>query len=398
MFFKKSGSIEELESISLDNIFLNKYLPKANGTYVKIYLLGYQKSLQTSFHNSDQGTSSHQSLAKILEIPLSDVLDAWRYWESQGIIEIHPLPLSSDYEDRESFSVEFLDLKEKYLLEHHHWKNASHKREEDVSKKPLNEREEKNMEKEKTMDESFTTESPESYKNPYHCTPEDLIEANKVPQIRTMFGEINKIIHRSLYPNEKIEILGWFFNFNIEPPLIVKAYHFAKEKKNISTVQYVGGVVRNWYDLGITTEDQLQAHLESTKDRFSLYNRIFKALGFSSREPSEKEREIMDIWFDEFHFSTEIILRACEESIKISNPNISYIHGVLKNWHKNQVKSLEDVENLRAASKKSSASRPSVKKPAKDKFKTKFHLSDSRTSKYNAEELEALILKRQNKK
>ncbi len=393
MFFKKSRSIEELESISLDNIFLNKYLPKANGTYVKVYLLGYQKSLQGGGGQQEPPATSHQSLAKVLEIPLSDVIDAWKYWESQGIIEMHPLNLSSDYESRESFSVEFLDLKEKYLLEHHHWKNASDKREETLSSEP---REEKSTEN--TADESLSAASPDNYKNPYNCTPEDLIEANKVPQIRTMFGEINKIIHRSLYPNEKIEILGWFFNFNIEPPLIVKAYSFAKHKKNISTVQYVGGVVRNWYDLGITSEEQLQAHLESTKDRFSLYNRIFRALGFSSREPSEKEKEIMDIWFDEFHFSSEIILRACEESIKIANPNISYIHGVLKNWNKNQVKSLEDVEKLRVASKQSSPSKPSLKKPARDKFKTKFHLSDSRTSKYNAEELEALILKRQNKK
>lgn len=393
MFFKKSRSIEELESISLDNIFLNKYLPKANGTYVKVYLLGYQKSLQNDTDSTEQPTASHQLLAKKLEIPLSDVIDAWKYWESQGIIEIHPLNPSSDYDARESFSVEFLDLKEKYLLEHHHWKNASDKRRNPISSDSIEEKT-----KEKTVSPDANTEPSDNYKNPYNCTPEDLIEANKVPQIRTMFGEINKIIHRSLYPNEKIEILGWFFNFNIEPPLIVKAYSFAKHKKNISTVQYVGGVVRNWYDLGITSEEQLEAHLESTKDRFSLYNRIFRALGFSSREPSEKEREIMDIWFDEFHFSSEIILRACEESIKIANPNISYIHGVLKNWNKNQVKTLEDVEKLRLASKQSSASRPSVKKPSRDKFKTKFHLSDSRTSKYNAEELEALILKRQNKK
>lgn len=393
MFFEKSGSIEELASISLDNIFINNYLPKANGTYVKVYLLGYQKSLQTIANQKGKPPISHKSLAKILEIPLSDVIDAWKYWESQGVIDIHPLSLSSDFEERESFSVEFLDLKEKYLLEHHHWKNASDKRMNPTGS---------NSPDEKTTitpsEEDAPSQTGDHYKNPYNCTPEDLIEANKVPQIRTMFGEINKIIHRSLYPNEKIEILGWFFNFNIEPPLIVKAYSFAKNKKNISTVQYVGGVVRNWYDLGITTEDQLQAHLESTKDRFSLYNRIFRALGFSSREPSEKEREIMDIWFDEFHFSSEIILRACEESIKIANPNISYIHGVLKNWNKNQVKSLEDVEKLRVASKQSASSRPSLKKPSRDKFKTKFHLSDSRTSKYNAEELEALILKRQNKK
>lgn len=386
MFFEKSRSIEELESITLDNIFLNKYLPKANGTYVKVYLLGYQKSLQAAFDDKDQSRFSHQSLAEILEIPLSDVLDAWKYWESQGIIEIHPLTGSSEQDSRGNFSVEFVNLKEKYLLEHHHWK------------KPSKETAETEQENSSSPESRESPESTEDYKNPYHCTPEDLVEANKVPQIRTMFTEINKIIHRPLYPNEKIEILGWFFNFNIEPPLIVKAYSFAKHKKNISSVQYVGGVVRNWYDQGIISEDQLEAHLESTKDRFSLYNRIFKALGFSNREPSEKEREIMDLWFDEFHFSMEIILRACAESIKIANPNISYIHGVLKNWDKNQVKTLEDVEKLRTASKKNGPARPSAKKPTRDKFKTKFHLSDSRTSKYNAEELEALILKRQNKK
>ncbi|WP_236660286.1 DnaD domain protein [Isachenkonia alkalipeptolytica] len=392
MFYKKSRSIEELESVSIDNIFLNKFLPKANGTYVKVYLLGYQKALQTVESFGEAPVTSHQSLGELLGIPLSDVLDAWKYWEAQGVIKTHPLGPSSHYEERENFSVEFLDLKEKFLLEHHYRKTISHNKETPREKTPV----------EKTAEDSPSQESPpvgsgEHYKNPYNCTPEDLIEANKVPQIRTMFGEINKIIHRSLYPNEKIEILEWFFNFNIEPPLIVKAYSFAKHKKNISTVQYVGGVVRNWYDQGITSVEQLQAHLESTKDRFSLYNRIFRALGFSNREPSEKEREFMDLWFDDFGFSLEIILRACEESVKIANPNISYIHGVLKNWHKNKVGSLEDVEELRQASKQKKNAKPSLQKPSRDQFKTKFHLSDSRTSKYNAEELEALIMKRQNK-
>ncbi len=404
MFLKKSGTIEELASISIDNIFITRYLPKANGTYVKVYLLGYQKSLLSVTNPKESEIISHQSLAQILEIPLSDVLDAWKYWESQGVIRKNPLAPSPDYEERENFSVEFLDLKEKYLLEHFQGKNSGDgdKKEQNIKRSaadknlgegPL----EGNAAKESSPDKG-SPEEKENYKNPYHCTPEDLIAANKVPQIRTMFGEINKIIHRSLYPNEKIEILGWFYNFNIEAPLIVKAYRFAKDKKNISGVHYVGGVVRNWYDLGITTEEQLEVHLESSNDRFFLYNRIFKALGFSNREPSEKEREIMDLWFDQFHFSIEIILRACEESIKIANPNISYIHGVLKNWDKHQLKTLEDVEKHRLASKQSSPSGPSLKKPARDKFKTKFHLSDSRTSKYNAEELEALIQKRQNKK
>ena len=398
MFFKKSLSTEELGSIPLDNIFINQYLPMANGTYVKVYLLGYQKSLQLTNNPKQSELFSHRSLAKMLEIPLSDVIDAWKYWESKGVIKIHPFTSSFDYEEQERFSVEFLDLKEQYLNEkfapkNSDWSNPSQKEEKRRLEEPAIVHQAKHP-----PQETSSIDSDENYKNPYHCTPEDLIEANKVPQIRTMFAEINKIIHRSLYPNEKIEILGWFLNYNLDAPLIVKAYHFAKEKKNISTVKYVAGVVRNWYDLGITSVQQLEVHLESTKDRYLMYNRIFKALGFSNREPSEKEKEVMDIWFDDFHFSTEIILRACEESIKISNPSISYIHGVLKNWHKNQVKTLEDVESLRMASKQKSSPNSSPQKNSRDKFKTKFHLSDSRTSKYNADELEALILKRQNKK
>ncbi len=392
MFYKKSRSIEELESVSIDNIFLNKYLPQANGTYVKVYLLGYQKSLQSRDLSEDQPVISHQSLGELLGIPLSDVLDAWKYWESQGIIRTHPLNPSSKYQERENFAVEFLDLKEKFLLEHHYGKLST---EQEVAST------DKVFQQASQGQETFPQPSEEgaleSHKNPYHCQPEDLIEANKNPQIRNMFVAINKIIQRPLIPNEKIEILGWFYNYNIEPPLIVEAYRLAKEKKNVSTVQYVEGIIRNWYDQGITSEAQLQNHRESQKDRFSLYNRIFRALGFSTREPSEKEREIMDHWFDEFQFPMEIILRACDESIKIASPNISYIHGVLKNWHKNKVASLEDVEALRQAAKQKKASKPSPQKSSGEPFKTKFHLSDSRTSKYNAEELEALIMKRQNR-
>lgn len=280
------------------------------------------------------------------------------FWESKKIIKKIPLSQEKEWD----YTVEFLNLKQLYI---------------DNNYKSL---------------QSLTQEEPES--TTYSCSTKELLDANKIPEIKDMFLQINKIINRSLVPNEKMQILEWFHNYNIDPPLVVKAFSYCRYKKNIKNINYVAGVIRNWYDLNITTIEDLEAHLAKQGERYSLYDRIFKAMGFMYREPSEVEFKLMDKWLDTYQFSIDIILKACENCSKTANPNLNYIDGILKDWHSKGVKKLEDIQNLLHKNKEETST-PTTKS---QKIKTKFHLSESRISKYKANELEELLLNRQKNK
>lgn len=351
-FIKNTTSID-LGDTPIENIFLDVYMPMANGTFVKVYLLAYKYASD----NDNTREITNMTIAKNLNIPLSDVLSAWDFWESKQIIKKH----LTNGDDETEFNVEFINLKQLYI------------------------------------DNNF---APVGSREALHSQPsggistKELVEASQIPSIKDMFIDINKIIERPLVPNEKHQILEWFYDFNIDPPLIVKAFSYSKAQKNNKNVKYVGGIIRNWYDSGITNIELLLEHQLKQGERYGIYERVFKALGFDFREPSEAERKMMDRWIDEYRFEIELILKACESSSKTSNPNLNYISKILSDWYAKGIKRVEDISVL--DKKQSKDTIPSAAKT--NRHKTKFHLPESRGEQYSAEELESLVLNNQKKK
>ncbi|MBM7615549.1 DnaD domain protein [Alkaliphilus hydrothermalis] len=352
----------DLGDTPIENIFLDVYMPMANGTFVKVYLLAYKYALDTkSLGPEEDNKFNNATLAKHLKIPLADVLSAWDFWEDKQIIKKH---FTSEDEDETNYSVEFVSLKQLYI---------------DNTYKRI-----------QAKDNRSKAEAEESFS----LTTKDLVEANQVPMIKEMFVEINAVMNRPLVPNEKRTVLEWFHQFNIEPPLIIKAFSFCKHKKKIKNVNYVGGVIRNWYDQNITTVEQLQEYLLKQGERYGVYDRVYKALGFGYRSPAEADMKIMDQWIDEYKFTLEIILKACENSSKTSNPNINYIHSILTDWYNKGIKTLDDIQLLDVKKDTPSPKKPfaSTKEP---RFKTRFHLSESRGDKYSNDEIEKMLLEKQ---
>lgn len=335
----------DLGDTPIENIFLNDFMPMANGTYVKVYLLGYKYA-----YDKDLDIEvTNETIAKHLNIPLIDVLCAWDFWEEKGIIEKIPI----DENDKYDYKVKFLNLKQLYIKNNY---------------KPID------------MNEQAITKG-------YTCSVEDLVDANQIPRINEMFNSIDYIMRRQLVPNEKKRVLEWIHNYNMNPDIIERAFFHAVEKKGKRNINYVSGIIRNWYDQGITNVEALQEHLKTTDRKYYRYERIMKALGIGGRLPTEGEMKVIDKWFEEYEFSMEIVLKGCDNSRKTSNPSINYIDGILSSWHQKGIKTLEDIEEK---------DKPPVRKDQginkKDRririSKNKFHNFEQRTSNYTPEELE----------
>jgi DnaD/phage-associated family protein len=353
LHFMKQTTDFDLGDTPIENIFINDFMPTANGTYVKVYLLGFKYA-----NDKDPSlTVDHQTIAKHLNIPLSDVLNAWDFWGKKRVIKKHYL----NEEDKTQYKVEFLSLKQLYI-------NSNYK-----SKK-------------------IEVENSEFFSTSYTCSPKDLVQANQIPEVSKMFLHINEIIRRELVPNEKKKVLEWLYNYNMTTNVIVRAFMYADEQKKFKSIRniirFVEAIIRNWYDNKITNMDELDEYLEKTDGRYLQYNRIFKALGFYPRPPSEAEKQTIDTWLDQWNFPMNVILKACEHSKKISNPNINYFNGILHNWYKEGIKTIEDLENKNKNQEKQS--QPIAKLENKSS-KNRFHNFEQRTAKYSKEELEKLF-------
>lgn len=335
----------DLGDTPIENIFINDFMPMANGTYVKVYLLGFKYA----YDKDDNIEVDNKTIAKHLDIPLTDVLNAWDFWEKKGIIE--KVPKNKD--NKFDYKIKFLNLKQLYI---------------------------NNNYKQININEEAITRN-------YTCSVEDLIDANQISAINNMFNSIDHIMRRQLVPNEKKKILEWIHNYNMNPDIIEKAFFYAVEKKGKKNINYTGGIIRNWYDQGITNVEALQEHLKITDEKFYKYEKVMKHLGYGNRMPSQGEMKVIDKWFEEYKFTMELVLRGCENSKKTSNPSINYIDGILSSWHQKGIKNIEEIEEKDKKQEKREYKNFKTDRKIKA-TKTKFHNFEQRTSKYSAEQLE----------
>ncbi|MBS4538498.1 DnaD domain protein [Clostridium sp. D2Q-11] len=348
----------DLGDTPIENIFINDFMPMAHGTYVKVYLLGYKYAKD----KDDNINVDNRTIAKHLDVPLGDVLSAWDFWENKGIIK----KIFEDESNNIDYNIEFLNLKQLYI---------------------------NNLIKPKSTDTKIES-GKESYTKPYTATSEELVEAKKVPAINEMFNEIRLVIKRYITPNEYKRIYEWIDNYNMSPEVIVRAFQYSLEKKNRRNISFVEGIIRNWYADDITNIEKLDAYMSKRDERFYRYNKVIRYLGLKGMA-SEPQKKYIDRWFDEWNFSMELVLRACDETTKISEISFDYIDGVLKNWNNENVNSLEDVEKRKENFKtnKEDVLKKKVTPTKKKKVYTQFHNFQQRTTKYSADELEKKIRK-----
>ena len=69
------------ETTVLENEFIDRYMPQANGEYVKVYLLLLRHL------NTPSGTLTISKIADILDHTEKDVIRALNYWKKQGLLD-----------------------------------------------------------------------------------------------------------------------------------------------------------------------------------------------------------------------------------------------------------------------------------------------------------------------
>lgn len=335
----------DLGDTPIENIFINDYMPIADGTYVKVYLLGYK------YAKDKQGNFNNETIAKNLKIPLSDVLNAWIYWENEGIV------VRRDIEDEYDYRVEFVNLKQLYIDNVYKY----------ISNTPV---------------------EKDDYIN-----NDVLISSNRNVDNKKMMEEIEEMFGRPVKINEKQKIVSWMNSYKMKPEIMTQAFSYCINNKKIKKFSYIESVVSSWHDEGVCDIESMVEYLEKRNDRFSIYSRISKSLGFNNRILTEAEMKTIDKWIDDMNFSMEMILKCLENSTKISNPNINYFDSILNKWHKKGYKTIEDLKNDKKESKndENKKDKPVVKT-------NKFHNFEQKIKNYSEQELEQIVKKRLNKK
>lgn len=275
----------------VSDLFLDEYMPGANGEYVKVYLY-LLRCLK-----SDVQDLSISLIADKFERTESDVNRALKYWE-----KMHLLKLEYD-EAKELTGIRLTE-------------------EETVSPVP-----------------SLETEIPQAAA---HSSP-SLGKPFTQEEAKQLLFICEQYLGKTLSSSEVSKILYFHDALGFSADLIEYLVEYCVSKGHKS-LRYIESVADGWRKSGYTTVSQ-------AKEQTNLYNKVYfsilKAFGISNRNPVESEIAYMDKWLKEWHFSGELIIEACNRTMAaIHQPSFEYADQILKRWCEKSVTHLSDLELL----------------------------------------------------
>lgn len=376
MFFKSSTS-SMFKDISLPAIFIDMYVPIADGTQLKVYLFGYKSAF---FYNGKEPQDLDDvQIANAIGVSKEEVENAWHFWESMELVKIH--------QNGDTKEIEFLDIYSS-LIDKINGEGGD-----------LSGDNDSNETDNTIIDDAEKAESIEN--NELYSDSDFFYEISK-SEGKNSLEIIEDLLGRPLTPKFRLELLEKLEAYDMDNELSVIAMKKALKESASNPQTYALKIIDNWHDSGFTNAKHIIESDQEHSERNSIYRAVMKNIG-QNRMASKYETKIIDTWIDEYHMDLEMIDAACERSINISNPNVPYINGVIKNWYQAGIDTLEKIaENEGERHKKSKGttynhSTGKTNTAMKNANKTKFHnFNQQITGKYTNEQL-MNIIKNKNK-
>lgn len=326
----------------LDNEFIDHYMVRANGEYVKVYLL----LLRHMNHSS--GYLSVSELADLLECTEKDILRALRYWKSEGLLDYlddtpdDPSPKSTASSPAASSGLH--DVQSGYM----------------TSSIPAD-----------SVSDSAALASTTN------------IQQYRSRKERAEFKELlfvaEQYLGKTLSATDIDQITYFYDTLNMSAELIEYLIEYCVENGHKS-MHYINKVALSWHEENITT-------VNLAKTSSFLYNKncycVLNAYGIKGRGPAASEIAYIRKWSEEYGFALEVILEACDRTMNsIHQPSFDYTDSILKRWKDKNVRQLKDIDAVDADYRKEKERAKELAKERKRQQQTQKPVN-SQNNKFN---------------
>jgi len=296
----------------ISNVFIDSYMPSANGEYVKvyIYLLRCLSSGNMEF--------SLSQIADHLDNTESDIMRALNHWEKVNLVG-----LSKDAQGK----LQGITLLEPANPQPVPTVNVVSEIAATVIEEPV--------------PSATTVEVKPAFEKPVYTDAQvaDLMETD---EIKWLMNIIEIYLERLLTPTDIQLVLFIYETLGFSTELIMHLYEYcvSKGKKNPA---YIEKVAIAWAEEGIDSIDKAES---STAKYNSNYSAINKAFGLN-RQPGSIEKQYIDKWTNGLKFDINIVVEACNRTLlRTGKPDFKYADKILENWHNKGVKKKEDIDVL----------------------------------------------------
>lgn len=317
----------------LENEFIDQYMAKANGEYVKVYLLLLRHL------NEPSGTLTISRIADLLDHTEKDVIRALNYWKNQGLL-YYESPSASQQESPDRLSGGLPA---------------------DASEEPV------------AAQDALTADMP------------NIQQYRSRKEFRQLLFVAEQYLGKTLTVTDINTITYFYEDLHMSADLIEHLIEYCVENGHRS-IHYIRQVALSWHERQITTVNEAKS--ESLSYNRNCYS-VLNAFGIKGRSPAASELAFIKKWNEEYGFSSDIIVEAVNRTIStIHQPSFSYADSILKDWLEKGVRCSADIAVLdEAFFKEKEQKKKTAKSP---QLKTKFSNFDERS--YDMDELEQKLL------
>lgn len=326
---------------TVSDIFIDQYMPKANGEFVKVYLYLLRAT------GSGAGIATISEIADHFSNTEADIIRALNYWASEGILQLQSgadgqimginlcsLSVSGMQAAQSNIQSAVADNVAQNNLQNSVVNNAA----QNISTANIR-MQDSVVEKLKSQ----TTDKAASSQKEY--TLDEIKEFRKNPDISELFFIIETYLKHTLSSTDTNMVLYWLDELHFSTDLVEYLVEYCITKGH-SSLRYMNKVALGWADAGIKTVDQAK---DDAAAHSQIYYSVMKALGITGRNLVDSEVSLINKWVGEYGFDIELVKAACSKTISaIQKPSFEYTDSILANWRKKDVHTLKDVEVLDA--------------------------------------------------
>ena len=318
-----------------------------NGEYIKVYLY--------ILRNYTEGMGVDK-VADALNMLETDVFRSLKFWESKGLLEVNEEDISIEN------TYEKIDKPINYAKS---------------NKEPDLIREEKLVIETKDNEEFDLVKAKNSV---------DMKELNEDDDFKMLLFVAQTYLKRTFNQTDVQSLAFIYDNLNMSVELIEYLIEMcvSKDKKSL---RYMEKIAIDWHRSGI---DTVKAAKEVSNSYNSRVWAVMNAFGIKDRVPVKLELDFINKWFDNYAFSTDMVVEACNRTMmSLSKPSFNYTDSILTKWYDEKIRTISDIKNMDDRHKSLEVDRKTKVLP---KTKNKFNNFEQRNDNINEQELYNEIL------
>lgn len=352
---------------ALSNTFIDRYMPLANGEFVKvyIYLLRCLSDYQTTFSVSAMADFFNQTEA--------DVLRALRYWDKVGAVSLRFAP-----DGQELSGVTFCELSASDSNPEQSVRSTAAVTDYTAmnlqSVPALPKAGEAAASTVRVVPVTVETRTVSRAGNAY--TPQQIKQFSTQDDFSMLLYAVGAYMGGTLSPSEASAIAYFYDTLHFPSDLIEYLIEYCVSKGHKS-MRYIEKVALAWADAGISTVKE--AKLQTTGHSDAVYS-IMNAFGITNRAAGQRERDYIHKWTDVYCFECDIIIEACNRTLRVTHqPSFEYADSILSKWQAANVKTFDDIKKADAdyeLKRTAKAGSAQAARPAGNRFNN-FHQRDT---------------------